>query len=144
MQIKKWLEKKKEAKQKIKKAYEKITDLYKELKKWEPSHIVSDRIKSEINRIKISSNDNQIYLLSQKIYFMYFIISVLSLIFILSLLTKPKIIITLNVVVTGISIIFIGTIITILLKHFLSKEDRKAKRKKDLAEAEYFTTQIKK
>ncbi len=135
-----WFKKKKETQKEIKKEDEDLSKLYKELKNYSPANIVSDRIKSIINKIQTNINGKQIYLLERKIYIIYFIFFILGGGIIFSLFMTPKIIITINVVLTGAIMIFIATMITILIKHLLSKEDRKTKRERDLAEANYYKT----
>ncbi len=143
-EIIKWLKKKKEAQKEIKKEDENLSKLYKELENYSPADIVSDRIKSIINKIQTNINGKKIYLLEGKIHIIYFIFFILGGGIIFSLFMTPKIIITINVVITSVIIIFIGTLITILLKHKLSKLDREAKRKSELAQAKYFESLVKK
>ena len=131
-------------KEDIKKIDKRIKEWYQELEKYTPADIVSDRIKSEINRLRNLRNEKEISIVSSKINSFYYISLILFLFFISSFFIKPKIIITFNILLTSAIIIFLLTICPIWLKHFLSKEDREAKRKRDLAETEYLQNQIKK
>jgi len=140
------LRNRKEATKSVLEDTRKIADLYKELTKYDPTHIASDRIKTEINRLTINSHAITIDLLLNRIVLIYILLGILFGTLILSFFVKPKINLefTLSIAVIGTLAISLGTIMTIILKHFLSKEDREVKRKRDLAEIDWLKSQTKK
>jgi len=140
------LKKRKQIKKDVETTNKEITQLYKELEKYSPSHIVADRIKSEINRLRNLTNDSRITLLSGRIFWMYILIGILLIVLVTSFFVKPQIQVnlTVTVVFAGVFIISLVTITTILLRHWLTGDDRRAKRERDIAEAEFLKSQIKK
>ena len=122
-----------------------ITSLYKELEKYSPGHIVFDRIKCEINRLRSIYNNRQLILLGDKVLFLIYGFVVISILLIASLFVKPKITIEITVTVAVVIILFITlpSLGILLARHFLTKKDREAKRKRDLAEATFLDSQTK-
>jgi len=129
-----------------KEAIKQITHYYKELEKYDPSHIISDWIRSEINRLRSIRNDREIMLLSDRVFGLFVFQVLLLLVLIASFFVQPKIQIdfTLSDVIGVTLTLALSTAIPILLRHFLTKKDRAARRRRDLAEAKNLEKQLKK
>ncbi|MBI3032053.1 hypothetical protein HYY69_01150 [Candidatus Woesearchaeota archaeon] len=133
----KWRERK-VAKSEIKQAGNLINKWGEELAKLNPADIRADRIKSEMNRLRGLYNSRIIRLQENNIELLYFLLGVLFIGIIFSFFAKPKFNISITVsAIIGLSIATSG-IILMVLRHFLTKNEREAKVRRDNEEANYF------
>ena len=108
--------------------------------------IVSDRIKSLINKAMTDYNYRMNTLLSYKTNWLFIGFGVIAVVLIASFFVEPIIQfnITIGVVMSGVVITWLITIVGILLNHFLTRKDRKLQRDKAILDIEYIKKEIKK
>jgi len=118
---------------------------FEESEKYEPAHIASDRIKSEINRLSILQNRIRLKLERRRANRVRWYIFITLVLLFFSFLQKPKLLfqLTLN---NTLLLAIIAAIMTIggpIIHLIGTRHDREAKRKYDSAQAVYASSQTK-
>lgn len=119
---------------------------FRKSKKYDPSHMASDRIKAEINRLTILQNQIRLELTIRRINRFGWYISIALIGIFFSFLAKPKFLfeLTFNNTLLLTIIAAVGAIGGTLVRLKITKSDREAKRKHDIEQAKFASAQTKK
>jgi hypothetical protein len=118
---------------------------YEESKKYEASHIISDRIKAEINRLNTLQNQIRIELQSRQINKQFWYLVMLSVLTIFLLFKKPifSFNLTLNNTILLSWLWLVGAIAVPVLTWLITKKDREAQREHTIQQTKYTEIQAK-